>query len=80
MSFNEQAVYEHAQVVNTTGNEYILAFDRAGQKINVIAMDGKVQSTIQNATQKPLVSNLYKNGKSYILIVSGNKVSCQELN
>jgi hypothetical protein len=79
-SFNEQAVYENAQVVNTTDNEYILAFDRAGQKINVISMDGKVKSTIQNATQKPLVSNLYKNGKTYVLIVSGNKVSCQELN
>lgn len=79
-SFNEQAVYEDAQVVNTTDNEYILAFDRAGHKINVIAMDGKVQSTIQNATQKPLISNLYKNGKTYVLIVSGSKVSCQELN
>ncbi len=79
-SFNEQAVYENAQVANTTDNEYILAFDRAGQKINVIAMDGKVQSTIQNATQKPLISNLYKNGKTYVLVVSGNKVICQELN
>jgi hypothetical protein len=79
-SFNEQAVYENAQVVNTTDNEYILAFDRAGKKIDAIAMDGKVRSVIQNVTQKPLISNLYKSGKTYVLIVSGNKVSCQELN
>lgn len=79
-SFNDQAVYEDAQVANTTDHQYILAFDKAGQKIDVISTDGKVQSTIQGATQKPLTSTLYKNGKAYLLIVRGNKVSCQELN
>lgn len=79
-SFNEQAVYEHAQVANTTDNQYILAFDKAGQRIDVISTDGKRQSGIQEATQKPLVSTLYKNGKTYLLIVRGNKLSCQELN
>lgn len=79
-SFNEQAVYEDAQVVNTTDNQYILAFDKAGQRIDVITVDGKIKSGIAGTTQKPLVSTLYKNGKTYLLIVHGNKVSCQGLN
>ena len=31
-------------------------------------------------TNNPLVCNLYKDGKTYILFIGKNKVSCQELN
>lgn len=79
-SFNDQAVYDYAQFVSTANNDWIVAFDKAGSKLDIINKEGKVVSSIQNTTQKPLVNNLFKDGKTYILTVNRNKVSCQELN
>ena len=77
--FNELAVYDNAQLVQTSDNNWFLGFDKTGQKIDVINTSGKLASSLPSSTKKPLVSNLYKNGKTYVLLVSGNKVSCQEL-
>lgn len=78
--FNELAVYDDAQLVQTSDNSWFLGFDKTGQKIDVINATGKLATSLPNSTQKPLVSNLYKNGKTYILLISGNKITCQELN
>ncbi len=79
-SFNEQAVYEDAQLVSTANHDWIVAYDKAGSKIDIINKEGKAVSNIQNVSKKPLIHNLFKDGKIYILTVSSNKVSCQELN
>lgn len=78
--FNEQAVYVDVQVVNTSNHQWLLAFDKAGQKIDVINTEGKIVSSIPQATQKPLSVRLYKNDKTYVVLVSGRMLSCQELN
>ncbi|MES2761511.1 MAG: hypothetical protein V4677_04870 [Bacteroidota bacterium] len=78
--FNEQAVYDDAQMVQTSDNDWIVAYDRTGQKVDVINTAGKLGTSLPNCNQKPLVSNLYKNGKTYVLLISGNKITCQELN
>jgi hypothetical protein len=78
--FNELAVYADAQVVQTSDHEWILAYDKIGQKADIITINGKLAVSIPNITQKPLVCNLYKNGKIYLLLINGNSVSCQELN
>ncbi|MES2514541.1 MAG: hypothetical protein V4580_10375 [Bacteroidota bacterium] len=78
--FSEQAVYDHAQIVNTSNNDWVLAFDKTGQKLDLVNTAGKLSVSMPNITKKPLVGDLYKNGKTYILVVSGNKISCQELN
>ena len=77
--FNELAVYQDVQIVQTSNHDWLLAFDRTGQKIDLVGTDNKLANTFMGATQKPLVCDLYKNGKTYVLIVNGNKVSCQEL-
>ncbi len=77
--FNELAVYDDAQLVQTSDNEWILAFDKAGQKVDIVNTTGKLSSSLLGCNQKPLVSNLYKNGKTYVLLINGNKISCQEL-
>jgi hypothetical protein len=77
--FNELAVYQDVQMVQTSNHDWLLAFDRTGQKIDLVGTDNKLANTFMGATQKPLVCDLYKNGKTYVLIVNGNKVSCQEL-
>ena len=77
--FNELSVYTDVQLVQTSDYNWILAFDKTGEKIDVINMDGKLHGMIVGLTQKPLVCNLYKNEKTYLLLVNGNKVSCQEL-
>lgn len=79
-NFNEQAVYADAQIAHTSNNQWLIGFDKAIQKVDVINVEGKVQASINNTTQKPLVSNLYKDGKTYILVIGNNKISCQELN
>jgi hypothetical protein len=79
-SFNDQAVYEDVQVINTSNHQWLLAYDKATQKVEIIGMDGKPVSAINQVNQKPLVSDLYKNGKTYVVTIGGNKVSCQELN
>ncbi|MCF8424399.1 MAG: hypothetical protein K9H41_08650 [Bacteroidia bacterium] len=77
--FNELAVYDDAQFVETSENNWIIAFDKIGQKTDVITADGKLVKSLPNVTKKPLMCNLYKNGKMYALLVNGNKLSCQEL-
>jgi hypothetical protein len=79
-SFNEQAVYNDAQLVSTANNDWVVAYDKAGSKIDMINKEGKVISSIQNASRKPLVNNLFKDGKIYVLTINKNKISCQELN
>ena len=78
--FNELVVYDDAQVVQTSDNSWFLGFDRTGQKVDVINTSGKLATSLPNSNQKPLVSNLYKNGKTYVLLIGGNKITCQELN
>lgn len=78
--FNELAVYDDAQLIQTSDNNWFLGFDKTGQKIDVINTSGKLATSLPNSNQKPLVSNLYKNGKTYVLLIAGNKMTCQELN
>jgi hypothetical protein len=77
--FNELAVYDDVQMAPTSDHNWLLAFDKTGQKIDVVGTDGKLENSYRAVTQKSLVSDLYKNGKTYVLLVNGNKVSCQEL-
>lgn len=77
--FNELAVYDDVQMAQTSDHDWLLAFDKTGQKIDVVGTDGKLANSYRGVTQKLLVSDLYKNGKTYVLLVNGNKVSCQEL-
>lgn len=78
--FNEQAVYDNAKVVNTSNHQWIIAFDKAGRKIDLINKEGKTVNSITKVSQMPLGVRLYKNDKTYLVIVSGKTVSCQELN
>ena len=78
--FNELAVYDDAQIIQTSDNSWILGFDKTGQKIDVINTSGKLATSLPNSNHKPLVCNLYKNGKTYVLLINGNKITCQELN
>lgn len=77
--FSEPSVYNDVQLVQTSDSDLFLAFDKPGQKADVINTSGKLSVSFPGATQKPLACDLYKNGKTYVLLVSGNQVSCQEL-
>jgi len=77
--FNELAVYDDVQFTPTSNNDWFLGFDKTGQKVDVVNTTGKLATSLQGSTQKPFTCDLYKNGKTYVLLVNGNKVSCQEL-
>ncbi len=77
--FNELAVYDDVKLIQTSNNDWFLGYDKTGQKVDVVNTSGKLATSLQGATQKPFTCDLYKNGKTYVLLVNGYKVSCQEL-
>ena len=77
--FNDVAVYKNVQTVQTSNQQWIMGYDVTGQKVDVISPDGKLVSSLSNVTQIPFTCDLYKDGKTYVLLVQGNSVSCQEL-
>jgi hypothetical protein len=77
--FSTASVYENVQAISTSSHNYVLAFDKTGQKIDIINKEGKLISSISNASKRPLVSNLYKNGKTYLVLTNRHQVFCQEL-
>ena len=77
--FSNTSVYDNVQPIATSSHNYVFAFDKIGQKIDVITKEGKLGFTIPNASKQALVSNLYKDGKTYVIMTNHHKVLCQEL-
>jgi len=78
--FNENAVYTNIECVKLTNKLLYTAFDNAEQKTDILNADGKLIKQFQNTTHKPLIVDLYKNGKHYLLLININKINCVELN
>lgn len=78
--FNENAVYTNVECVKLTNKLLYVAFDHAEQKTDILSSNGKLLTQYPNTTHKPLVIDLYKNGKQYVLMINNNKVNCVELN
>lgn len=78
--FNKNVVFDNVQSIATSSQNYILAHDKVGQKLYLLSSEGKLINVIANVTEKPLISNLYKNGKTYLLLVYNKSIRCQELN
>lgn len=79
-SYNEQAVYRAATFAYTENSQQIMAFDQAGEKLDLIDLSGKPLYSIGNVTNVPLVTQLYKDGKTYLVTISGTRVNCRRLN
>lgn len=77
---NEQAVYGHVECVKMPTKSVFIAFNESQFKTDVISSDGKLLKQYNNTTQQPLVLDLYKNNKHYLLLINRNKVNCVELN
>jgi hypothetical protein len=78
--FNENAVYTNIECVKLTNKLLYVAFDHAEQKTDILSSNGKLLTQYPNTTHKPLVVDLYKNGKQYLLMINNNNVNCVELN
>lgn len=76
--FQSSAFYSDAEFVSTSKYDFILAHDKAGQKIDFITLDGKLKNSIPSSN-KPLITNLFRNDKSYLLLVQHKQVVCKEL-
>lgn len=79
-SYNEQAVYRDALFAYTENSQQVIAFDQAGEKLDFIDLGGKPLYSIGNVSTIPLVTQLYKDGKTYLVTVSGSKLNCRRLN
>ncbi|MES2565238.1 MAG: hypothetical protein V4565_00115 [Bacteroidota bacterium] len=77
---NELASFDDAQLVHATDHDVILGFDKTAEKIDVINTVGKLSATFPNVSRRPMACDLYKNGKTYVLLVTANSISCRELN
>ena len=78
--FNENAVYTNVECVKLTNKILYVVFDNAEQKTEILNASGKLLKQFQNTTHKPLIVDLYKNGKQYLLLININKINCVELN
>lgn len=78
--YNEQSVYRDGLFAYSENNQQIIAFDQAGEKLDVIDLTGKLLYSISNVTRPPLVTELYKDGKKYVITVNRNRVNCVRLN
>jgi len=79
-SYNEQAVYRGALFAYTENSQQIMAFDQAGEKLDLIDLSGKPLYSIGNVSHVPLVTQLYKDGKTYLVTISGSRLNCRRLN
>ncbi len=79
-SFNQQAIYSNASIIETSSSSYCLAFDSISHKIDMVNTQGKLMNTITNVTRKPLSVNLFKDGKNYLLLINDTKIWCEEVN
>ncbi|MCZ8284587.1 MAG: hypothetical protein O9353_03945, partial [Bacteroidia bacterium] len=75
-----QAVYHDAVFAYTENSQQIMAFDQAGEKLDLIDLSGKPLLSIGNVTHVPLVTQLYKDGKTYLVTINGTRVNCRRLN
>ena len=78
--FNDKAVYTNVESVKLTNKHLYVAYDNAEYKIDILNADGKLEKQYSNLTHKPLVIDLYKNGKQYLLMINDNNLNCVELN
>lgn len=79
-SYNEQAVYRAALFAYTENSQQIMAFDQAGEKLDLVDLSGKPLYSIANVTTIPLVTQLYKDGKTYLVTINGSRLNCRRLN
>ena len=78
--FNENSVYTNIETVKLTNNLLYVAFDDAEQKTDILNANGKLITQYQNTTHKPLIVDLYKNGKQYLLLINNHAINCVQLN
>jgi hypothetical protein len=76
---NEQATYAHVECVKMSTKSVFIAFNTTEQKTDIISSEGKLLKQYNNTTRQPLVVDLYKNGKHYLLLINHNAVNCVEL-
>jgi hypothetical protein len=79
-SYNEQAVYRDVLFAYTENSQQVMAFDQAGEKLDLVDLSGKPLYSIGHVTNVPLVTQLYKDGKTYLVTISGSRVNCRRLN
>jgi hypothetical protein len=77
--FNSTSFYTDVAFSSGSKSDYFLAFDKVGQKTEIIKVDGKLSGTLFSS-QKPFVCNLYNNGRYYIININQKRISCNELN
>ncbi len=78
--FNDLSVFDDVQLINSSHHYLLLAYDDVSDKVEVLNHQGKHLLTHNHVTQKPLVGNLFKNGKMYLLLINDRNVTCQEIN
>jgi len=78
--FNDLSVFEDVQLLNTNHQYLLFAYDNLSHKIEVLNRQGQHLLTHPNINQKPLIGDLFKNGKMYLLLINDNNLRCQPVN
>jgi hypothetical protein len=79
-SFNDKAIYTHIDCARLPHKLLYIAFDENSTSVEVINSEGKLEKQYPNVTFKPLIVDLYKDGKQYVLMIENNTIKSVELN
>lgn len=78
--FNDLSVFEDVQLLNTNHQYLLFTYDNLSHKVEVLNRQGQHLFTHLNVTQKPLIGDLFKNGKMYLLLINDHNIRCQPVN
>ncbi len=76
---DNKVIYDQVDLAKVTNHHLFLAHDKINRKLDVVDFNGKLLKSFSEITQPPCIIDLYKNGKTYILLVNNNILECYEL-
>ncbi|MBS1635571.1 MAG: hypothetical protein JST26_06570 [Bacteroidetes bacterium] len=75
--FSSSAVYDQVLCqVEAAGGKQVLAFDRAGNKVDVLLADGKRIRSLSGCSRHVMSYDLFNDNKNYLLLIDNNLVKC----
>lgn len=75
-SYSSAAVYAGVTQCEDADENTLLAYDKAGHKVDVIMLSGKLKKSIGGATQTPLSFQLFNDHKTWFIVADGATLKC----
>lgn len=75
-SYSSAAVYAGVVQCQDADENSLLAYDKAGHKVDVVMLSGKLKRSLNGATQMPLCFQLFNDHKTWFIVADGAGLKC----